>query len=109
MSVVYLLGGVVGYLGLLGALALSMTLGAKQVARWLGVTGFSWFQELTVAVPWWRLLAVRSVAAVAPVCVAIALSWASFALNGMPKITTRVAVLAGPARQAGLRDGDRIL
>lgn len=109
MSAVYLIGGVVAYVGLLGALTLSMTLAAKQVARWVGVAGFRWFQELPVPVVWWRLAAVRSAAALAPVGVAIALSWASFVISGIPKITTRVAVLAGPARQAGLRDGDRIV
>jgi len=81
MSVVHLLGGAVGYLGLLGALALSMTSTARHVARLVRVVGFRWFQELPVPVPWWRLLAVRSAAAVAPLGVAIGLSWASFFIS----------------------------
>jgi hypothetical protein len=111
MSAVYLLGGVVGYLGLLGALTISMILTAKQVARWVGVPEFRWFREPTVRVAWWRSLVVRAAAGVAPLCVAIGLSWASFLINGIPKITTHVEVdvLEGPARRAGLRDGDRIV
>lgn len=109
MSAVWLLGGVLGYLGLLGTLALSMTLAAKQVARWVGIDGFRWFRELSVEVAGWRLLAVRVAAAFAPVGVAIVLSWASFVVNGIATTTTRVEVLAGPAREAGMRDGDRIV
>jgi hypothetical protein len=111
MSAVYWLGGLVGYLGLLGALAVSMRLAAKQVARWVGVAEFRWFQEPTRRLAWWRLLVVRVAAGVAPLCVAIGLSWATFFINGIPRITTwvEVDVLEGPARQAGLRDGDRIV
>lgn len=108
-TVVYVFGGILAYLGLLGVLTLSMTLAARQAARWVGVAEFRWFRELPVAVAWWRLLAVRLVAAVAPVAVTIVLSWASFVIGGIPILSTRVVVLAGAARQAGMRDGDRIV
>jgi hypothetical protein len=75
----------------------------------LGVQGFRWFSLTVASASWWRLLLVWLAAGLAPWLVSASLFWTGFWLQGGTVTTTQVEVLDGPARRAGLRDGDRIV
>jgi hypothetical protein len=107
----YVVVGVVGLLGLLLVMATAMTAAARLTARVVGVGEFRWFDERPARAAWWRWAAVRLVSALAPLGVSIALFWGSMLAGGAPESdpSPRVEVVDGPARDAGMRDGDRIL
>lgn len=111
MSLVNVLSGVVGLLGLLLVMAMSMTIAARVAGRLLGVANFRWFDERPVPAAWWRWSLIRLASALAPVAVSIALFWGTMLVGGVPESdpSTRVEVLEGAARDGGVRDGDRIL
>src|SRR4051794_10752823 len=107
----YVVVGVVGLLGLLLVMATAMTAAARSTARVVGVGEFRWFDERPARAAWWRWAAVRLASALAPLGVSIALFWGSMLVGGAPESdpSARVEVVDGPARDAGMRDGDRIL
>lgn len=111
MSLLNVLFGVVGLLGLLLAMALSMTFAARGARRLLGVGNFRWFDERPAKAAWWRWGLVRSSSALAPVALSIALFGGSMFVGGVKESdpSTRVEVLDGPARESGMRDGDRVM
>jgi hypothetical protein len=110
MSVVYLLYGAVGLLGLFLVLALTMTFAAQGAARLLGIANFQWFAAVPAAGAWWRWLVVRLVSMVVPLGVSILLYWGSLLAGGFPQFTgNRVEVRDGAALAAGMRTGDRVL
>jgi hypothetical protein len=111
MSLVNVLFGVVGLLGLVLAMATVMTLAAQATARVVGVAGFRWFDERPARAAWWRWFLVRLASALSPVALSFALFWGSMLGGGVTEVdpSTRVEVLEGAARAAGMRDGDRIL
>lgn len=110
MRVGYLVLGMVAYSGLPVVLGILMTLVARWVAKLLGGPPFRWFSEPVPSVPAWKLNAARGAAIVAPWCVSVVLFWSALLVNGTPSApTTRIDVLEGPARQAGVQSGDRVL
>lgn len=111
MSLVNVLFGVAGLLGLLLVMALSMTAAARVAGRLLGVGNFRWFDERPVPAAWWRWSLIRLASALAPVAVSITLFWGTMLAGGAPESdpSTRVEVLEGAARESGVRDGDRIV
>src|SRR5689334_14566670 len=100
--------GVVGLLGLVLAMATVMTLAAQASARVVGVAGFRWFDERPARATWWRWFLVRLASALAPVALSFALFWGSMLAGGVTEVdpSTRVEVLEGAARTAGMQDGD---
>jgi hypothetical protein len=111
MSVVSVLFGVIGLCGLFLVLAMAMTLAARGTARLMGVPDFRWFDARPATATWWRRLVVRLASMVAPLVVSIGLFWGSMLVGGvpLPDGSSRVDVLEGPARAAGIRTGDRIV
>jgi hypothetical protein len=111
MSVVSVLSGVVGLLGLFVGLAVAMTLAARVTSRLVGVPDFRWFDERPAPVAFWRRLVVRLASMLAPLVVSGGLFWGSVIVGGAPKADggTRVEVLDGAARAGGVRTGDRIV
>ncbi|RYZ07992.1 MAG: hypothetical protein EOO73_09855 [Myxococcales bacterium] len=103
--------GVFGYLSLFLLLAGSMTLAARGVGRLVGVTGFRWFSAQRPVAEWWRLAAIRVAAAAAPWCLSAALFGAHYAVHGdaVTRAGAYVAVAPGPAQDAGMVDGDRVV
>jgi membrane-associated protease RseP (regulator of RpoE activity) len=55
------------------------------------------------------MLLVRLASALAPLGVSMALFFMALLLNGTPRATTGLEVLEGAARDAGMRDGDRVV
>jgi hypothetical protein len=111
MSVVSVLFGVVGMLGLFVVLAMAMTLAARAASRLVSVRQFRWFDERPAEVAWWRGGLVRLASMLAPLFVSVGLFWGSLIVGGAPKPDggTRVDVLDGPARAGGVHTGDRIV
>jgi len=103
--------GVVGLLGLVLAMATVMTLAARATARVVGVAGFRWFDERPARGAPRRWFLVRLASALAPVALSFALFWGSMLAGGVAEVdpSTRIEVLEGAARAAGMQDGDRIL
>ncbi|MDF3068051.1 MAG: peptidase [Polyangiaceae bacterium] len=103
--------GVLGYVGLFLLLVGSMTLAARGVGRLVGVPGFRWFSAQRHAAEWWRLAAIRVAAAAAPWCLSAALFGAQYAFHGetAPRVGGYVTVMPGPAQDAGMVDGDRVV
>lgn len=110
MSLSYLAYGVAGLVGLLATLAASMTLAARAAARLVGIERFRWFEAQPAKAAWWRRLVVRLASMLAPLGVSVAVFWGSLYVGGVPQSTsTRVEVMDGAARAAGMQDGDRVL
>lgn len=108
MALFKVLEGLAGYAGLLALLTSAMVLGQSAVARLVGAPQFRWFDERAVPTAWWRVVAVRAAGALAPWLVCFGLFFAAFVVDGAPVASTGIEVHDGPARAAGLLDGDRI-
>ena len=104
-----LLLAVFAYLLLFAALVGATVLGARLSARLLRVVDFRWFDSRPAEGAPWRRFCVRAASALAALAVCSALFWVHFALAGERQSTTTVSVREGPARDAGMRDGDRVL
>jgi len=110
MSVGRFMLGAMAYLALWVLLLTSMTLVARGAARLLRVPRFGWFRQAEVGVPEWRLLATRAAALVAPWSVSFVLLWMALLVEGAPVTSsTRVQVLEGAAKLAGMKDGDKVV
>ena len=109
MSLGYLVMGLAGISGLTVASCGAMTLAARATAHLLGVAGFRWFDAHPAPATWWKRLFIRGAATLAPFALSGLLFSAGLLANGEPKATGRVEVNEGPARDAGMRDGDRIV
>jgi hypothetical protein len=105
----YLLRGVFAYFALLGGLSAIAHFGAQLIAKQLGIAPFRWFDGQAMPGPWWRRFAVRFSSSLFPLLAVIALLFAARLASGTPVPTTRVEVLDGPAKDAGVRAGDRML
>jgi Peptidase family M50 len=108
MALLRVLLGLAGYAGLLFVLTSAMVFGSSAVARLVGAPRFRWFDERPVPMAWWRVVAVRAAGALAPWFVCFGLFFVVFVGEGVPVAATGIEVFAGPARAAGLLDGDRI-
>jgi len=100
---------VLGYLALFAGM-FAMTLGgAKLGARLFRVPDFRWFDSQPANAARWRRFGVRSVSALASLTACVALFWCGYFLGGEAVPTTTVLVQAGPARDAGMQNGDRVV
>jgi membrane-associated protease RseP (regulator of RpoE activity) len=105
------IAGAGAYFGLMMGMALAMWIAGRLAARLLGAKDFRWFREPELPTPWWKLVAVRIAAALAPWGVSVALFWLSFVTDGVvaPR-TTQVEVFPdGGASRGGMLTGDRVL
>ena len=109
MSRGYLVMGVVAVSGIAVASCGAMTLAARVTARLLGVARFRWFDAHPAPAAWWKRLCIRAAATLAPFALSTLFFSVGLLANGEPKATGAVEVNAGPAREAGLLDGDRIV
>ena len=105
-----MLMGLLGLLALGAALVLGMRTAERLTARLLGLPSFRWF-EVRVGPAWgWRRFIVRVASACVPYALCAAMFFVATACGGVPEATTAVTVLPeGAAREAGMRDGDRVL
>ena len=108
MGLLNVLLGVTGYAGLLFTLTGAVVFGSSAVARLVGAPRFRWFDERPAPTAWWRAVAVRAGGALAPWFVCFCLFFVVFVGEGVPTASPGIEVHGGPARAAGLRDGDRI-
>lgn len=108
MALFNVLLGLAGYAALLFTLTGAVVLGSSAMARLVGAPRFRWFDERPLPTAWWRVVAVRAAGALAPWFVCFGLFFAVFVGEGVPVRSTGIEVHAGPARAAGLLDGDRI-
>jgi hypothetical protein len=105
----YAVLGTLGFVALVATLVLMMRIAERGVAHLLGLPTFRWF-EVRTAPGWsWKRLLVRSASAAAPFACCAALFFIVIAVGGVSEPTTSVEVLDGPARDAGMRDGDKLL
>jgi len=100
---------VFGYLALVAGMIVATLGGAKLGARLFRVTDFRWFDSHPANGAWWRRFGVRFVSALASLGVCVALFWCGYFLGGEAVPTTTVLVQPGPARDAGMRNGDRVV
>ena len=100
---------IAGYLAVLAALVTATQGGAKLGARLFFVHDFRWFDSQPASAAWWRRFGVRSTSALASLFVCVALFWCGYFFAGDEVATTTVFVHAGPARDAGMMDGDRVV
>ena len=105
----FFLRGVLGYVAVILVLVAATQGGAVLAARILGVPNFQWFAPRPAAVPLWRRFLLRALSALAPFVVCVVALWAAVLSRGDSIPTTTVEVMPGPARDAGVRDGDRIV
>ena len=104
-----LLLAILGYLALLAGLVGATEGGARLAARLFRVTDFRWFDSEPASAAGWRRFAVRLVSALASLGTCMALFFCAYFFGGDQAPTTSVLVHAGPARDAGMLDGDRIV
>ncbi|HET7539564.1 MAG TPA: M50 family metallopeptidase [Polyangiaceae bacterium] len=98
-----------GRLALYAGLAFATWGGAKLAARLFSVPDFHWFDSQPASAAWWRRIAVRVASALGPLALCVALYWCANFFGGEPVPTTTVVVLDGPARDAGMQSGDRVV
>jgi hypothetical protein len=108
MAATKIILGACGYSGLLVLLGAAMLLGGRGAARRLGVPTFRYFDARPTSAAWWRVLLVRIASAAAPFGICVLLWWISWLVNGVSVSTTFVEVHDGPAKDAGMRTGDRV-
>lgn len=101
--------GALGALGLQVGLVLASLVLLGRLQRWFGVRGFGWFSVQPAEGARIARLLARVLSGSLPLLVGYALLAASLTVTGKPEFTTEVKVLPGPARDAGMRDGDRVL
>lgn len=101
----YLLLGVVGYAFVILVLASSAHFGARVAARALGASPFRWFAADDSA----RNLAVRALSSLAALLAVMVALFVAYLSAGENVATLNVEVMPGPAQQAGIQSGDRIL
>jgi hypothetical protein len=99
--------GVLAYVGVVACLAWGTSSLASVTARLLGVQ-FHWF-DVPAPGNRGRRFVVRLVSSSTPYLLASALTFVSLVSFGTATPSTRVEVLEGAAREAGLKDGDRVL
>jgi PDZ domain len=95
-----------GIIAIMTATALVVPAG---FARVLGVSSFQLFDVRRPCPSVGKEVAIRTVGAIAPLLVAIGLFVVAGKIGGEQKATTTLEVQPGPAKQAGLEDGDRVL
>jgi len=100
---------IAAYLGLMAAMVGVTVAAARLAAKWLDVPNFRWFDSQPAQAALWRRLGVRLASALASLALCGALFWLSYSFAGEPEPTTTVTVSAGPARDAGMQDGDRVV
>jgi hypothetical protein len=100
---------IAAYLALMAAMVGATVAAARLAAHWLDVPDFRWFDSQPAQAAPWRCLGVRLASALASLGLCGALFWLSYFFAGEPEPTTTVTVSAGPARDAGMRDGDRVV
>ncbi len=105
MLLLTLLGFLVIFVGLMGA----TEAGARLAMRLLDVRDFRWLDSEPAHAAKWRRFAVRLVSALATLGVCIALFFCCYFFDGIQVPTTTVRVNDGPAREAGMLSGDRIV
>ena len=104
-----LLLALLGYLTLLASLLGATQGGARLAARLLDVEDFRWFDSEPARAAWWRRLGVRLISALGSLGVCVALFFCAYFFGGDRVSTTHVLVLPGPARDAGMSNGDRLV
>jgi len=101
--------GVACYLALLLGLVGAFVLGTQLGVRAFGVPDFAWFDSRTANAPLLRRLGVRCAGVLGAYLFCGLLSSVGLHIAGRVEPTTTVKVLEGPARRAGMKDGDRVL
>src|SRR5689334_2777760 len=102
----FLLWGLLAYLGLLAALTAATHGAAVGTARLLGLPRFRWFEAGLVAGPLWRRALLRGVSLLAPFALCVGLFWSGLMASGQSTPSTKVVVFEGPAQDAGMHTGD---
>lgn len=102
------------FIGLLGLITLVLAgigcsyFSARWVARRLGVARFHLFEPYPTG-PWGRRFLVRVTSVMAPLVLVWGLFFVAGMLGGKSVSSNRIETRPGPARDAGLSDGDRIV
>jgi len=91
--------------GLVGAFVFGMRLGTRA----LRVPDFAWFDSRVASASHARRFGVRSAGVLAAYLFCSLLFTVGLLIVGRSEPTTTVKVLDGPARRAGMKDGDRVL
>lgn len=108
-SAMMMLLGLVGYLAMVTAMIIATHGGALLAGRLLKTDGFRWFYSRPMKAALGRRIGVRAGSTLAPLFLCIFLSWCGNLHGGRSVATTTVEVLPGPAKAAGLLNGDRVV
>jgi hypothetical protein len=98
-----------GLLAFMTALAVASSVASSTVARALGARPFQLFDVERPTSSRMKEVAIRTAAALAPLAVIVGVFFVAMMIGGDSKATTRVTVLPGPAKEAGMQDGDRVV
>lgn len=102
--------GILSLSALLAAVVLGMRGAEQWAARLLGLPRFRWFEAGTAPAWWWKRCLVRTASAFVPYAIGAAIFFVTIALGGVDEPTTTVTLLPeSSAREAGMRDGDKVL
>jgi hypothetical protein len=101
----YLILGVVGYVLVFALLAFAAHLGAVGAARVLGLAPFRWFEAEAGA----RSALVRIASSLVTLVAAMVAIFFASLWAGESVASLEVTVAPGPAQEAGIRSGDRVL
>jgi PDZ domain-containing protein len=104
----YVLAGLLALVLVPGAIVAISYAAGKTAARWLGIPEF---RLLTAGAPGtgWKRFGVRSASSAAAFLLCFALAFGAAKNLGTTEPTMTVRVLDGPAKRAGIEDGDRIV
>jgi PDZ domain len=104
----YVLAGLLMLVLVPGAIVALSYAAGKAAARWLGIPDF---RLLTAGAPGtaWKRFGVRAASSTAAFLVCFVLAFGAAQQLGTHEPTMSVRVLDGPAKRAGIEDGDRIV
>jgi len=106
---VTILLGIAGLVGITAGLPFLSWLASSWAARGVGARAFQLFDVERPCSNVWKETLIRGAGAIAPLVMVSGLFVMASLLGGESVPTTSVRVLAGPAREAGMQDGDRVL
>lgn len=105
----YVLLGVGGLAALGAGMAWALHAATRVAARLFGVPDFRWFAATTASGSLARRTGVRAFGVLGPYAVCVVLFFVGRLTTGNPVPTTSVTVLDGPAQEAGMQTGDRVV
>jgi hypothetical protein len=105
----YVVYGVVALLVLGVAMTVSLRAATRLAARGLGVSGFRWFDAAPAPAPLARRAGMRAFGALGPFLVCVTLHFVARLVAGDEIPSLKVTIPNGPAKDAGMEHGDRIV